>query len=87
MRRCSLSYCWLLALLVTRVATVALRTTGFSHEAARCQVQSAFSGVGFTTVQSEDVVNHPARRRIVLGLMLLSIAVDAEKSSLLVRAL
>ena len=63
-----------LALLITRVATVALRTTGLSHEAARFQARSAFSGVGFTTAESEDIVNHPARRRIVLGLMLLSSA-------------
>lgn len=64
----------LLVLLTTRVATVALRTTGLSHEAARFQARSAFSGVGFTTTESEDIVNHPARRRIVLTLMLLSSA-------------
>jgi TrkA family protein len=64
----------LLALLVTRVATVALRVTGMSHEAARFQARSAFSGVGFTTSESEDIVNHPVRRNIVLGLMLLSTA-------------
>jgi hypothetical protein len=62
----------LIALLVTRVATVALRTTGLSHETARFQARSAFSGVGFTTTESEDIVNHPVRRNIVLGLMLLS---------------
>ena len=64
----------LLGLVITRVATVALRTTGLSQEAARFQARSAFSGVGFTTSESEDIVNHPARRRIVLGLMLLSSA-------------
>jgi hypothetical protein len=64
----------LLALLVTRVATVALRVTGMSHEAARFQARSAFSGVGFTTVESEDIVNHPVRRNIVLVLMLMSTA-------------
>jgi hypothetical protein len=64
----------LLALVITRVATVALRATGLSHEAARFQARSAFSGVGFTTNESEDVVNHPARRNIVLILMLLSTA-------------
>jgi hypothetical protein len=64
----------LLALVITRVATVALRATGLSHEAARFQARSAFSGVGFTTNESEDIVNHPARRNIVLILMLLSTA-------------
>jgi hypothetical protein len=64
----------LLALLVTRVATVMLRVTGLSHEAARFQARSAFSGVGFTTAESEDIVGHPVRRNIVLVLMLLSTA-------------
>ena len=64
----------LLALIITRVATVALRTTGLSHESARFQARSAFSGVGFTTTESEDIVTHPARRRIVLALMMLSSA-------------
>jgi hypothetical protein len=62
----------LIALLVTRIATVALRTTGMSHESARFQARSAFSGVGFTTTESEDIVNHAVRRNIVLTLMLLS---------------
>jgi hypothetical protein len=70
----SLLVSMLLALLVTRVATVALRVTGMSHESARFQARSAFSGVGFTTTESEDVVNHPARRNIALALMLLSTA-------------
>lgn len=61
-----------LGLLITRVATVALRATGLSHEVARFQARSAFSGVGFSTSESEAVVNHPVRRRIVLWLMLLA---------------
>ncbi len=60
-----------LSLLVTRVATVALTLTGMSRESARFQARSAFSGVGFTTSESEQVVSHPVRRRIVLILMLL----------------
>jgi hypothetical protein len=63
-----------LALVITRIATVALRATGLSHDAAKFQARSAFSGVGFTTTESEDIVTHPARRRIVLTLMLLSSA-------------
>jgi hypothetical protein len=64
----------LIALIITRVATVALRATGLSHESARFQARSAFSGVGFTTNEAEDIVNHPVRRNIVLWLMLLSTA-------------
>ncbi len=58
--------------LVTRVGATALRLTGMSHEAAEFQARSAFTGVGFTTEESEKVVTHPVRRRIVMQLMLLS---------------
>jgi TrkA-C domain len=64
----------LIGLLITRVATVALRATGMSHEAARFQARSAFSGVGFATQESEEVVQHAVRRNIVLLLMMLSTA-------------
>jgi hypothetical protein len=59
------------SLLVTRVATIALIHTGLSKEVAKFQARSAFTGSGFTTSESERVVNHPVRRRIVLILMLL----------------
>jgi hypothetical protein len=61
----------ILSLLVTRIAAMALMFTGLSSEAARFQARSAFSGVGFTTTESELIVNHPVRRRIVMFLMLL----------------
>jgi K+/H+ antiporter YhaU regulatory subunit KhtT len=60
-----------LSILVTRIATVALAQTGLSRESARFQARSAFTGVGFTTNESEKVVNHPVRRKILLLLMLL----------------
>ena len=59
------------SLLVTRVATVMLTQTGLSAQSARFQARSAFSGAGFTTSESEAVVNHPLRRRIIMTLMLL----------------
>lgn len=61
-----------LGLLVTRVATVALTMTGMSLDHARFQARSAFTGTGFTTSEAEAVVSHPARRRIVMTLMLVS---------------
>lgn len=61
----------LISLAVTRVATVALTLTGLSRESARFQARSAFTGAGFTTSESELVVKHPVRRRIVMMLMLL----------------
>jgi hypothetical protein len=60
-----------LSILVTRIASVALTHTGLSRESAKFQARSAFTGVGFTTTESEKVVNHPIRRRILLLLMLL----------------
>jgi len=59
-----------ISLLITRIATVALTATGMSREAARFQARSAFSGSGFTTAESESVVRHPVRRRIIMWLML-----------------
>lgn len=60
-----------LSLIVTRVATVILTATGMSRQSARFQARSAFTGAGFTTSESEQVVNHPVRRRVIATLMLL----------------
>jgi len=60
-----------ISLLVTRAATVVLVATGLSRSSARFQARSAFTGSGFTTRESEEVVNHPVRRRVVMALMLL----------------
>lgn len=64
----------LFSIVVVRIGTVALKMTGLSREVAAFQAQSAFSGVGFTTSESEYVVSHPVRRRIVSVLMLLGSA-------------
>jgi hypothetical protein len=60
-----------LSLIVVRIATVALTHTGLSKESARFQARSAYTGTGFTTDESESVVNHPVRRRIIMMLMIL----------------
>lgn len=67
----SLLFVVVLSLVITRIATIALIHTGLSRESARFQARSAFTGVGFTTRESEHVVNHPVRRRILMNLMLL----------------
>ena len=68
-----LSLLLVVLLLVTaaRVATVALVSTGMADEIAAFQARSALMGVGYTTSESEQIVNHPTRRRIVLWLMTL----------------
>lgn len=60
-----------LSLMVTRIGAMALMLTGMSHETARFQARSAFTGVGFTTNESENIATHPVRRRIVMLLMLM----------------
>jgi MFS family permease len=57
------------SLIITRVAAAALQLTGLSRSAARFHARSAYTGVGFTTSEAEQVVNHPVRRRIIMGLM------------------
>jgi len=61
----------ILSIVVVRIGAVALELTGLSPEVASFQAQSAFSGVGFTTQESEAIVNHPVRRRIIRILILL----------------
>ncbi len=62
------------SIIIVKIGTVALKMTGLSREVAAFQAQSAFSGVGFTTSESEMVVSHPVRRRIIRTLMLLGSA-------------
>ena len=59
----------LVSLLITRIATVVLTVTGMPRPAARFQARLV-SGVGSTTSESEFVVSHPVRRRVVMALML-----------------
>lgn len=63
-----------LSIIAIRIGAVALELTGLSSEVASFQAQSAFSGVGFTTIESETIVSHPVRRRIIKILILLGSA-------------
>ena len=56
-------------LVVARLGTMALVATGMPVEIARFQARSALTGVGYTTSESESIVGHPVRRRVVLWLM------------------
>ena len=53
-----------------RIASVAIRLTGLSDGEARFQALSALTGTGFTTSESELIVNYPIRRKIVTYLMI-----------------
>jgi hypothetical protein len=49
---------------------VSLTLTGMARPAARFQARSALTGAGFTTSESEAVLQHPVRRRIIMIRML-----------------
>ncbi|RJP29133.1 MAG: potassium transporter TrkA [Candidatus Omnitrophota bacterium] len=59
-----------LSLIGVRIGAIALELTWLSPEIASFQAQSAFSGAGFTTSESEAIVAHPVRRRIIRLLIL-----------------
>src|SRR3954464_13374188 len=60
-----------ISVIVTRVGASALALTGLSRDVAHFQARSAFLGVGYTTAEAEAIVNHPVRRRIAGGLIVL----------------
>ena len=59
-----------LSITIVRTASVAMRLTGLSQNVARFQCLSALTGTGFTTSESEMIVNYPIRRRILSTLMI-----------------
>lgn len=56
---------------VVKIATVALKMTGMEAERARFQALSAFTGTGFTTRDSEFIMEDAIRKKIVMVLMIL----------------
>ncbi|MCK4598032.1 potassium transporter TrkA [bacterium] len=60
-----------ISFLIVRVGAVALELTGLERNKALFQALSAFTGTGFTTRESEMIVSHHRRRRIVSILMVL----------------
>ena len=56
-------------LLIFWIGSIALEATGLERPKARFQVLSAITGTGFTTSESEAIVNHPRRRRIATWLI------------------
>ncbi|MBN2379598.1 hypothetical protein JXM67_07340 [candidate division WOR-3 bacterium] len=53
------------------VAAIALMLTGMDRRKASFEALSAFFGVGFTTRNSEEIVSHPQRRRIITIMIIL----------------
>lgn len=59
------------SVLIVRAGAIALKLTGLDDKTARFQALSAFTRSGFTTAESELVVSHPQRRRIISWLIIL----------------
>jgi hypothetical protein len=57
--------------LLVRVGALGLELTGIDRERANFQALSAFTNSGYTTKESEEMVRHPVRRRIISVLMIL----------------
>lgn len=60
-----------ISVMVRKVAAVALRLTGLDKPTAEFQALSALTGTGFTTRESELVLDHPKRRQIISILMII----------------
>lgn len=60
-----------LSVLIVRIAGVAMRLTGLADNVARFQCISALTGTGYSTHESEMIVNYPIRRRILVAVMVL----------------
>jgi MFS family permease len=61
----------LVSFVIVRIGAFALHLTGMDPGVASFQALSAFSGTGFTTRESERVVSHRSRRRIITILIIL----------------
>ena len=59
-------------LLLIEILSIALKITGLELSKARFQVISILTHTGFTTRESELIVQHPTRRKIASALMIVS---------------
>ncbi|MFH1879021.1 MAG: TrkA C-terminal domain-containing protein [Candidatus Omnitrophota bacterium] len=55
---------------IVKISAVALNLTGLDEKTAFFEALSAFTGTGFTTRESEEIVNNDVRRRIIMFLMI-----------------
>lgn len=61
----------LVLIIIVEISAIALKLTGMDLHVARFQALSALVTVGYTTSDSEVVVKHHLRRRIIMVLMVL----------------
>jgi hypothetical protein len=77
----------LVSALVVKVGTVALTMTGLDRRKAAFQSQSAFTNTGWTTRETELIMAHDQRRRIVGAMMVLGYAGFASVVATLIASL
>lgn len=68
------------------VLAIIFKITGLDIDKARFQIVSIITHTGFTTRESELIVQHPIRRKIASGLMILSYVGQATLISLIFTA-
>lgn len=61
----------LVLFIIVEISAIALKLTGMDLHIARFQALSALVTVGYTTSESEQVVKHHVRRRLIMVLMIL----------------
>ena len=60
-----------ISFVAVRIGGIAFSLTGLESSLARFQALSCFTGTGFTTRESELILSHPKRRRIISILMII----------------
>ena len=57
--------------IIVEIAAAALKLTGLDIHTSRFQALSAITGTGFTTKETESIMNHRQRRGIIMALMII----------------
>ncbi len=78
---------FVLILLLIEILSIVLKLTGLELNKARFQVISILTHTGFTTRESELIVQHPTRRRIASALMIISYVAQITLITLLFNVL
>jgi hypothetical protein len=61
----------LFTIVAAEFATIVFHLTGLDRKTSLFQAISALTGTGFTTKQSETIMAHPLRRKVIITLMLI----------------
>jgi hypothetical protein len=57
--------------LISKIASIGLVHTDLSKESAKFQARSAYTGAGISTLETERIMNHPLRGKIIFNWMLI----------------